>query len=55
MDKEKFSHNFNSAIVLLVDFTKKHCFNELSTNYKFIITPNSREVSDHLDQEEKNK
>jgi len=55
MEKEKFSHNFTSAIAFLIDFTKQYCFNELSKNYKFIITPNSRNVSDHLNVEEKNK
>lgn len=53
MEKVKFAHNLAEATKKLIDFTKTLCYNDFSDNYKYIITPNSREVSsDHLNEKE---
>lgn len=45
MDKEKFSHHLREASNRLIDLTKTYCYNELSGNYQYLITPNSRAIA----------
>jgi hypothetical protein len=48
MDKETFKNNFRLMLNQLDDLTRQLCFNELATNYKFILEPSDRKTSDHL-------
>ena len=48
MDRQTFIDHFKLLLVHLHDWTSQNCFNELSENYKFIIEPSERTVSDHL-------
>ena len=48
MDKETFINNFRLVLTHLDDLTRQMCFNELSTNYKFILEPSDRKTSGHL-------
>lgn len=48
MNKETFIQNFKKLLVDLNSFTAASCFNELSTNYTFILQPSERTTSDHL-------
>jgi hypothetical protein len=48
MNKETFIQNFKLVLVHLQNHTSELCFNEFSTNYKFIIEPSERTISDHL-------
>jgi hypothetical protein len=48
MTKEAFIQNFKLVLVHLQNHTTALCFNEFSANYKFIIEPSERTISDHL-------
>jgi hypothetical protein len=52
MDRQTFIDHFKLLLVHLHDWTSQNCFNELSDNYKFIIEPSERTVSDHLTEKE---
>ena len=52
MDKQTFIDHFKLLLGLLQDRTSQNCFNKLSGNYKFIIEPTERTVSDHLTEKE---
>ena len=52
MDKEAFINNFKLLLVDLHDLTARFCFNELSTNYKFILEPSERTIGAHLTETE---
>lgn len=55
MDKAKFSQHLDEATNRLIDLTKTHCYNELSGNFNYLITPNSRAVAKgdaHLNEKE---
>jgi hypothetical protein len=52
MHRQIFIDHFKLLLVHLQDWTSQNCFNELSANYKFIIEPSQRSVSDHLTEEE---
>lgn len=48
MDRQTFIEHFKLLLVHLGDWTSQNCFNEISENYKFIIEPSERTISDHL-------
>ena len=48
MDKEIFIQNFKLLLVQLNDLTNQFCYNDLSTNYEFILEPSERIKSKHL-------
>lgn len=52
MDRQIFIAHFKLLLVHLHDWTSQNCFNELSENYRFIIEPNERTISDHLTEKE---
>lgn len=53
MDKVKFKYHLDEATSRLIDFTRTLCYNDiLNNNYKYIITPNSRTVDEHLNDRE---
>nr|WP_315247614.1 hypothetical protein [uncultured Flavobacterium sp.] len=52
MTKEKFIENFKLLLVHLRDLTEQLCFNEISENYKFVLEPSKRNVSEHLTHDE---
>ena len=52
MDRQTFIDHFKLMLVHLHDWTSQNCFNELSDNYKFIIEPSKRTISDHLTDKE---
>jgi hypothetical protein len=52
MNKETFIQNFKLVLVHLQSHTAELCFNEFSANYKFIIEPSERTISDHLTKTE---
>ena len=52
MDRQTFIDHFKLMLVHLYDWTSQNCFNELSDNYKFIIEPSERTISDHLTDKE---
>ena len=55
MNKEKFAENLNRATELVIDFTKTLCYNNFSSTYKYIITPNSTTIDKddkHLNESE---
>jgi hypothetical protein len=52
MDRQTFIDHFKLMLVHLHDWTTQNCFNELSDNYKFIIEPSERTISDHLTDKE---
>jgi hypothetical protein len=52
MDKSKFRENLEGAIEALMRLTSDLCFNSLSSNYKFLVRPNSETVDAHLNEEE---
>ena len=55
MDKDIFSRHLDEATKMVVELTKQHCFNELSDQYRYILTPNVRTVDpkdEHLTKQE---
>lgn len=50
MEKEKFRNHLNEATVAVLKLTTKFCYNTLSEDTEYIIVPNSRDKSEHLDQ-----
>jgi hypothetical protein len=52
MDKLKFKHHLSEATKLLFELTKTLCYNDLHDNCQYLITPNSRTVDGHLNEEE---
>lgn len=52
MDKLKFRHHLSEATKLLFELTKKLCYNDLHDNCRYLLTPNSRTVDGHLNEEE---
>jgi hypothetical protein len=48
MDKETFKNNFRLVLTHLDDLTRQFCVNDLATNYRFILEPSDRSISDHL-------
>lgn len=48
MEKEQFRERLQDASAELLQLTRVSCFNQLADNYEYIITPNSRDISDHL-------
>jgi hypothetical protein len=52
MDKLKFKHHLHKATKLLFELTKTLCYNDLHDNCRYVITPNSRTVDEHLSEEE---
>lgn len=52
MDKKQFSERFHDAIDLTISQTKIFCFNELSPEYEFILSPNRGKTAVVLDEAE---
>ncbi len=52
MDRQTFINHFKLLFVQLLDWTSQNCYNKLSENYKFIIEPSERTISDHLTDKE---
>lgn len=52
MNKVKFRHHLNEATKLLFELTKTLCYNNLKDDCRYIITPNSRTVDEHLNEKE---
>lgn len=55
MDKIIFRQHLDKATIALADFTKTLCYNNISDNYKYRITPNSRTADkddEHLTEKE---
>jgi hypothetical protein len=52
LNKQEFINNFKRVLVELDKFTRKYFYNDLSFNYKFIIQPSARTISDHLTETE---
>lgn len=52
MDKIKFRHHLDQATKFLFEFTKTLCYNDLQDDCRYLITPNSRIVDEHLNEEE---
>jgi hypothetical protein len=55
MDKNTFRQHLEQATALLVNFTRRFCYNELAETYRYIITPNARTIApddEHLSQDE---
>lgn len=55
MDMEKFRQNLDEATRRLVEFTRTLCYNDFTENFRYVITPNSREVEkgdQHLNEME---
>jgi len=48
MDRQTFINHFKLLLVHLKERTSENCFNNLSDNYKFILEPSARTVSNHL-------
>ena len=44
MDKKTLKQHLDQATTMLLDFTKTLCYNDISDNYKYRITPSSRTV-----------
>jgi hypothetical protein len=44
-----FEQRLANATNFLIEFTRQSCFNDFSSNVKYIITPNSRNSDSHLD------
>jgi hypothetical protein len=49
MTKEIFEQRLNDVTKLLIDFTKRYCFNDFSSTIKYVVVPNSRDIDSHLD------
>lgn len=52
MDKKQFAARFQSAVDLTVANTKLLCFNTISSQYKFIVSPNDSKSQVVLDETE---
>jgi hypothetical protein len=55
MDKDIFSRHLDEATKMLVELTKQYCFNDLSDQYRYVLTPNFRTVDpndEHLSKQE---
>ncbi|MDB5283206.1 MAG: hypothetical protein JWO06_2281 [Bacteroidota bacterium] len=52
MNKQKFKNRLDDSVKLLLAFTGNYCFNELSENCVFTITPNVRIPGAHLNARE---
>jgi len=55
MDKEIFSRHLDEATKMVVELTKQYCFNDLSEQYRYVLTPNVRTVDpndEHLTKQE---
>lgn len=52
MEKEKFEKQLREATIEVVNFTLRYCSNELCENYEYVIVPNVRDKSGHLNKEE---
>jgi hypothetical protein len=52
MKKEKLTENFDNAVISLLDLTRRLCYNELSSNYRFLLKPNDKSTDNHLDESE---
>ncbi|MES1221966.1 MAG: hypothetical protein ABUT20_41095 [Bacteroidota bacterium] len=44
MDKDIFSRHLDEATKMVVELTKQYCFNDLSDQYRYVLTPNVRTV-----------
>lgn len=49
MDKQEFQHRLEESTKKLIEFTESLVYNSISDKIEFLIEPNSREISNHLD------
>ena len=52
MDKEEFLYKFQEATQVIIAMTEKYTINTYSKNIKYLIIPNDRMISDHLNERE---
>jgi hypothetical protein len=52
MDKDELLDKLREATVVILAFTEKYTINKYSDNVKYLIVPNDRAVSDHLNTRE---
>lgn len=55
MDQIEFKYRLDESTKKLVEFTQSMVTNSISENVEFLIEPNSREISEHLNDKELNK
>lgn len=52
MNKEEFQYRLIESTKRLIDFTSNSVKNSISNNVEYLIEPNSRLISDHLNNDE---
>lgn len=52
MDRNKFEKHLDNSTDFLFEFTEHYCFNELSKNCKYLITPSGPNPHDGLNERE---
>jgi hypothetical protein len=53
MDTSTFRKQLDNSLILLLDITRQHCYNDISDNFKFIIQPSGTDIHDGLNDYEK--
>lgn len=52
MTKDDFKSNLNDAVDSVIKLTSQLCHNSFSSNYRYVVRPNSEGVDPHLDLDE---
>ena len=55
MEQKEFKYRLDESTKKLIEFTQSMVTNSISENVEFLIEPNSRETSEHLNEKEQNK
>ncbi|WP_299102298.1 hypothetical protein [uncultured Winogradskyella sp.] len=55
MEQSEFKYRLTESTKELIEFTQTLVVNSISTNVEYLIEPNSREVSTHLNEQELDK
>lgn len=50
MDTSKFIRHFDNSLKLLLDITRRHCYNDISETFKFLIQPSGTDFHDGLNE-----
>lgn len=53
MDTPKFIQHFDNSLKLLLDITRRHCYNDISETSKFVVKPSGTDFQDGHNESDK--